>query len=100
MSARREAMAVREIQILRDESAAFSLSLCPKLGIVTTREIFLLDRMNIVSKLPQTRCDPQREVLVELGFHCGLGRLGPAGRRRPSSAEPAANAIAAQTSWL
>jgi len=48
---------------------SFSLGLCPKLGIVATREIFLLGRMDIVSKLSQTSCDPQREVLVELGFH-------------------------------
>src|ERR1039457_977564 len=95
MCARREATAVRDIQVLCDESAAFSLGLCPKLGIIATRQIFLLDGVNIVSQFLQTSCDAQREVLIELGFHW---TLGTAGVGRSSSAVAAANAIAAQTS--
>ena len=69
MCTRGEATVVREIQVLCDEGAAFSLGLCPKLGIVATGEIFLLGSVNIVSKLAETSCDLQREVLIELGFH-------------------------------
>jgi len=57
MGASREATVVGEIQVLRDESAAFLLGLDPKFGIVAAREILFLGRMNIVSKFPQTRCD-------------------------------------------
>jgi hypothetical protein len=78
MGAGDEMTAVREVEVLRDKSAAFQLSLRPKFGIVATREIFLLGRMNIVSKLRQTSCNLQREVLVELGFQGRLGTLGTA----------------------
>ena len=95
MNAGLEAPAVGEIQVLRDESTAFDSSLGPELGIVAAREIFLLGGMNIVSEAPQKSGDLQREILVELGFHW---TLGTAGMGRSSSAEAAANAIAAQTS--
>jgi hypothetical protein len=48
--------------------------------------------MNIMAESVETGCDQQREILVELDFH-RIG--GTAGTGRSSSAEAAANAIAA-----
>src|SRR5579863_2237292 len=92
---RREFPAVREVQILRDQRAPLSLRGAPKIRIGAAQELLSLHGVNVVPDVIQTGCNLQRQVLVQLCFH---RMSGAAGTGRSSSADAAANAIAARRS--
>src|SRR5258708_39948477 len=54
-----------------------------------------MSSMNLVAQTFQYRCEPVRKILIQLNFH---RMCGAAGTGRSSSAEAAANTIAARTS--
>ena len=88
----RIATRIRKIQVLCYQKTFFALCRFPNLLIGTPGEPFLRCRMNIMPECFQLERDLQREVFVELDSH----RIwGTGGTGRSSSADAAANAIAA-----
>ena len=83
---------VREVQVLCDQKTFFALSHFPDRAVRAPRQSFLPDSLNVVPQRCQHGRSLQREVFVELDFHriCGAGGTG-----KSSSADAAANAIAA-----
>ena len=95
MCPRREFPGVREIHILRDEKSFFRLRRRPNFTVWFTGETFFARRLDTMTELLQNWNDVSRDVLVQLNLHrtCGVAGMG-----RSSSADAAANAIAAWTS--
>ena len=82
-------------QVLRDEEPCFRLSRAPNFSIGPTVQSFLKRGVNIAAKVFQERYESGREVLIQLNFH---RTRGTSGTGRSSSADVAANAMAALTS--
>jgi len=94
MSARYKLASIREIQILRDEKASFTLCSRPNIWIALPCKRFFYHCMHIVTqaaKLLGQRCG---HVLVKFDFHTDSGN---AGTGKSSSAEAAAKAMTART---
>src|SRR5215469_14690021 len=87
-----ESAKVREIHILRDQKSRIALSRFPNLRILPTKERFRVQCVDVVAQGFQNAREAQREVFVELDLH---RMRGTAGAGRSSSAEGAANAMAA-----
>jgi hypothetical protein len=64
----------------------------PNIHVRTANELLIVHGMNVMTDISQHGCEPDREVLAQLDLHrmCGI-----AGTGKSSSAEAAANAIAA-----
>src|SRR5215468_7968992 len=86
---------VREIQVLGDQESGFLLRCFPNLSVLMADEPLFMYGMNVVTEAFQLGCKPEGEILVQLDFHrmCGTSGTG-----KSSSAEAAANAMAACTS--
>ena len=92
----RIAKARKQQAVMRSrEEAARTLRCLPDVGIRTALQSFAGNGIRVVPKLAKSRNKACRQVLVPLGLHEILGRLGIG---RSSSAEAAANAITARTS--
>lgn len=87
---------IREIQILGDQESRFFLRSFPNLPVRMADEPFIMQGMNVVAEILQQGCKPERKILVQLD----IDRMcGTAGTGKSSSAEAAANAMAARTSF-
>src|SRR5208282_963590 len=85
---------VGEIQILRDQESRIPLRRVPNLAVAPTSQVLFANCVDIVLETRQDYGQTRGKVLVEFDFH---QKWGVAGTGRSSSAEAAANAIAART---
>src|ERR1700704_3037251 len=78
---------------LGDQGSRFFLRSFPNLPVRMADEPFIMQGMNVVAEILQQGCKPERKILVQLD----IDRMcGTAGTGKSSSAEAAANAMAAQ----
>ena len=89
---RREPPQVGEIQVLSNQESRFLLRCFPNLRVSMAQKEFTMKRMNVVSKVLEEGCQPIRKILVQLDLH---RMCGTAGTGKSSSAEAAANEMAA-----
>lgn len=92
MRSRHEPPCVGEIQILRNQKAFFSLRRFPYFGVAAPDKAFLVHRLDIMSKRLQLGRNFDGQVFVKLDVHRICGSVGEG---KSSSADAAANAMAA-----
>jgi len=92
MRTRREATQVREIQVLRNQKPGFLLCGFPNIIVRMADKMLIVNGMYIVTEAFQSNCKAEGEILVQLDSHRMCGNSGTG---RSSSADAAANAIAA-----
>ena len=83
---------IREIQVLGDQKSRFLLRGFPNLAVSMADQPLIAKRMNVVTVAFQHGSKLERKILVQLNLH---RMRGTAGTGKSSSAEAAANAMAA-----
>ena len=95
MSARRVPADIRKIEILCDQETLYGLCGTPHVGVGSTGQLLSANGINVVRKSTEDRDEAVGQVFVEFDPH---RLIGVSIRGMSSCAEPAANAMAAQTS--
>ena len=95
MSAWRIPADIRKIEILCDQEALSGLRRAPHVRVGSTGQLLSPNGINIVSKSGEDRDEAVGQIFVEFDLH---RLIGVSIRGMSSCAEPAANAMAAQTS--
>src|ERR1700761_180527 len=91
-----ESSQIGEIQVLSYQKSLFALRNGPDLGVTLSRETFFCRRVDFVTEVSQCNRQTEREILVQLDLH---RTWGVSGTGKSSSADAAANAMAARTSF-
>jgi hypothetical protein len=94
MSSGGEPPQISKIQVLSDEKSLFALRDIPDLGVALSRQTFFHCCVDSMTEVSQRNRQTEREILVQLDLH---RTWGVSGTGKSSSAEAAANAIAART---
>jgi hypothetical protein len=83
---------IREVHVLCDQESRPFLRRVPNHYIRAARKALLMHGIYVVAERHHSGCEPKRKIFVQLDFHrmCGTSGTG-----RSSSAEAAANAMAA-----
>lgn len=92
MSAWDEFPGVRKVEVLGDQESFFSLRGTPDVRVRTSNQFFVKDGMDVMTQVIQRDAENTRKILIQLEVH---RMRGVSGVGKSSSAEAAANAIAA-----
>jgi hypothetical protein len=65
---------VGEIEVLRNQESCIPLRRFPKLAIGAATQIFISNRVNVVTEIRQDRAEARRKILIELDFSSQVRR--------------------------